>query len=438
MKRIILLFTIALFPSDRFAQVWETQNSSVKVTLRDVYFLDTLNGWVTTDTTIFLHTTDGGSNWLIEKINNENYSVQQIQFVSKNIGYACGSYGRLFSTKDGGKTWLTYSNLFEINFIDLSFVNENEGWAVGEYYGLNFGRGMIVHTSDGGTSWEKQLEVESANQFAVRFFKSIRMKNNMEGWAIAGNYLDNFSPTHVYKTADGGENWEELSTPIQRPAQRIKIAREDTLWADGYGVAPMSTTKDGGFSWETSQGSYKYITAISPQSGNKGWICNSDFYHNLPSVILYTTNCGISWDSELSVNDYILDIENKGNYLWIVGTNGLIMKRTALPSSIEENTIIPSLFHLYPNYPNPFNSQTTISYNLQNEGDIEIEIYDALGRIIRTFNFSNQHIGKNELFWDARDDFGNVVSSGIYIYKLKTTLHNGKSSKQLSKMILLK
>jgi len=425
MEKIILLFTLTLFSFNGFAQVWETQNSGVKVTLRNVCFLDTLNGWATTDTTIFLHTTDGGRNWLIEKIHNENYGVQQIQFVSKNIGYACGSFGRLFSTKDGGKTWLTYSNLFEINFMDLSFVNENEGWAVGEYYGFNFGRGIIVHTSDGGTSWEKQLEIESTNQFAARFFKSIRMKNNKEGWAIAGDYVDNFSPTYVYKTVDGGENWEELSIPIQRPARRIKIAREDTLWVDGYGVAPMSTTKDGGFSWETSQDSYKYVTAISPQSGSKGWICNNDFYHNLPSIILYTTNRGISWDSKLSVNDYILDIENKGNYIWIVGTNGLIMKRTPLPSSIDENPIVPSLFHLYPNYPNPFNPTTKISFSIPQKSQIKLKVFDVLGREVANLADGVYEAGKHEITFDA-----SKLPSGVYFYNL-TTGNNSISKKML-------
>ncbi len=53
------------------AQKWEVQNSGIKTTIGSVSFIDTLNGWATTYSENYLHTSDGGRNWIIEKINNE-------------------------------------------------------------------------------------------------------------------------------------------------------------------------------------------------------------------------------------------------------------------------------------------------------------------------------------------------------------------------------
>lgn len=410
------------------AQKWEVQNSGIKTTIGSVSFIDTMNGWATTYSENYLHTSDGGRNWIIEKINSENHGIRQIQFISNNIGYACGALGGLFSTKDGGKTWNTYTNNFEIDFWDLSFVDESEGWAVGERYGLNYSRGMIVHTSDGGASWEKQLEIESNNQFAARYFKSIRMKNAKEGWAIAGDYFDNLSRTYVYKTIDGGKNWNVLPAPILRPARRLKIAREDTLWVDGYGINPMSTTKDGGLNWEQSRPSEILINAISPQTGNTGWVSTADFIRGLPSNILYTTDRGFSWYNELSLNETINDIENKGNYVWIVGSNGLIMKRSPLSTSVKKDSAMLSSFVMYQNYPNPFNPTTTIRYQIPQDGHISLKVYDMLGREVAHLVNEVKRAGEYTVSFD-----GSKLSSGVYIYKLI-----GNNVNLSKKMILMK
>ena len=416
-KIFFILFIQFVVPMN--AQTWETQNSGVTNTLRSVCFVDTLNGWVTTDSSIYLHTTDSGKNWMIEKVNNDNYGIERIQFITKDIGYACGSYGRLFSTRDGGKTWLRYAGVFEIDFQDLFFVNETEGWAVGQRYGNNWGRGMIVHTSDGGITWQKQFEHETTNQLATKFFKAIRMKNNFVGWAIAGDYFDNFSPTYVYKTDDGGKNWNELPTPIQRPARRLKIANVDTLWADGYGVSPISTTVDGGISWDLYYNEYKYIGAISPRSGNSGWCSFINYNQGSTSYLLYTIDRGNSWKKELELSVNIIDIENKGNYMWIAGSKGLIMRKNLLTTSVDENTNdITNVFELYPNYPNPFNPQTTIIYSLPYESDVEIKIYDLLGNIIGDYFLLTKSKGKHEFQWNAKPYFGKNISSGVYFYQV--------------------
>ncbi len=79
---------------------------------------------------------------------------------------------------------------------------------------------------------------------------------------------------------------------------------------------------------------------------------------------------------------------------------------------------------LYQNYPNPFSSNTDISFSIMEEGQVEISIYDVKGRKIVTL--LNQNISTNELVtvsWDGKDKSGMELASGIYIFKLET---NGK------------
>ncbi|KAF0139783.1 MAG: hypothetical protein FD122_2958 [Stygiobacter sp.] len=434
------IFLIQLFSINILCQSWVTQRTNTNAAIKSICFLDSLNGWAITDSITYLHTTDGGDNWKLEKVEGEKYGLQQIQFITKEIGFACASQGRLFSTTDGGKTWTRYSGTFEIDFQDLSFVNEIDGWAVGQRYGENWGRGMIVHTSDGGKTWEKQYEHESTNQFATKFFKAIRMKNKNIGWAIAGDYFDSYSPTYVYKTEDGGRNWNILPTPIAKPARRIKIANNDTLWVDGYGVAPMSITVNGGINWATQYNDYKFIGGISPRSGNIGWCGYRDLRQGSVTSIIYTTDRGNTWKIELSVSELIIDIENKERYLWIAGSHGLIMRKELITTSVisRGDSDIHQEFELFPNYPNPFNPETIISYHLPEEADVEIKICNVLGEIITSYTFRNQQCGNNEIRWNAGYSTMKAISSGIYFYFVSAKTKKGIIYNKSSKMLLMK
>jgi len=80
---------------------------------------------------------------------------------------------------------------------------------------------------------------------------------------------------------------------------------------------------------------------------------------------------------------------------------------------------LPSEYQLLGNYPNPFNPTTTIKYSLPKESSVELKIYDMMGSEIRTFNLTAQPSGYDEITWDGKNENGNPVSSGIYIYRIK-------------------
>jgi glucuronoarabinoxylan endo-1,4-beta-xylanase len=90
-----------------------------------------------------------------------------------------------------------------------------------------------------------------------------------------------------------------------------------------------------------------------------------------------------------------------------------------LPTSVESDAnTAPARFELGQTYPNPFSSSAVIPYQIKKESDVQITIYDILGRAVKTFNVSHQSIGLHGVRWDGRNGLGERVASGIYFYRL--------------------
>ena len=93
---------------------------------------------------------------------------------------------------------------------------------------------------------------------------------------------------------------------------------------------------------------------------------------------------------------------------------------------------------LFANYPNPFNPETWIPYQLATSGDVRITIYDARGMVVRVLTFGHQPAGywisrNRAAYWDGRNALGERVASGIYFYQLHTD-----EVSLMRKMVILK
>ncbi len=76
-------------------------------------------------------------------------------------------------------------------------------------------------------------------------------------------------------------------------------------------------------------------------------------------------------------------------------------------------------YHLFPNYPNPFNPTTTIKYNIPKTSNVVLKIYNLIGQEIATLVNEKQNAGEKSVIWNGKDHSGQRVSSGVYIYQLK-------------------
>jgi tetratricopeptide (TPR) repeat protein len=71
------------------------------------------------------------------------------------------------------------------------------------------------------------------------------------------------------------------------------------------------------------------------------------------------------------------------------------------------------------NYPNPGNPSTAVSYNIPQTGKVRIQVFDVLGRLVKTLVDKNQEAGKYTIIWDGRDDRGIASASGVYFSKMQ-------------------
>lgn len=100
---------------------------------------------------------------------------------------------------------------------------------------------------------------------------------------------------------------------------------------------------------------------------------------------------------------------------------------------IKKSDELPSSFYVYNNYPNPFNPTTQIDYNLLEDKYVNVIIYNVKGKRVKTLVNKIQTLGFHSLRWDARNDIGEKVSAGVYIYKIQTGKYTATK-----KMVLLK
>ncbi len=108
---------------------------------------------------------------------------------------------------------------------------------------------------------------------------------------------------------------------------------------------------------------------------------------------------------------------------------------TGLPSwGTTSLRLLPLVYALEPNYPNPFNPQTQIRFRLPVEGPVALRLYDVLGQKIRTLVEGELRAGVHQAAWDGRDDQGRSVSSGVYFYVLEA----GVQFRQVRKLMLLR
>jgi hypothetical protein len=120
-------------------------------------------------------------------------------------------------------------------------------------------------------------------------------------------------------------------------------------------------------------------------------------------------------------------------------TDAVLSSPNAKEIPVEGSSpVVPSSFTLYQNYPNPFNPDTRIEFDIKHEGggrieNVKLDIYNILGQHVKTLVDYAVTAGHHSVGWDARDNDGRPVSTGIYLYRLQVG-----DKAQTRKMLLLK
>ncbi len=162
------------------------------------------NIWLTAEPGMLLKSEDRGKTWSFQKIQNAEGLIYDVFFISEKTGWITGFPGLgVFRTDNSGANWkvqfpfISSSKSVAIN--SLYFINENEGWAVGQNKwgknGRGMGHGAVLHTVDGGTSW-KQVQVGKGDSIC----SWVHFTDVNQGWILDRN--------NIYHTNNKGETWE--------------------------------------------------------------------------------------------------------------------------------------------------------------------------------------------------------------------------------------
>ncbi|GAB4337063.1 MAG: hypothetical protein Kow0037_19300 [Calditrichia bacterium] len=93
----------------------------------------------------------------------------------------------------------------------------------------------------------------------------------------------------------------------------------------------------------------------------------------------------------------------------------------------KKDTNLPKNYYLFHNFPNPFNPVTEIKFSIPEPDKVTLEIYNILGqRIKKLINKIPYDAGNHSITWDATNEFGQTVSSGVYFYRLTTEKFRGQ------------
>ena len=138
------------------------------------------------------------------------------------------------------------------------------------------------------------------------------------------------------------------------------------------------------------------------------------------STETYIQYLWISRNSFQLANIQSQDGETNPNFTDARGFGILDTTTTSPPTSVGESNGIPSGFELAQNYPNPFNPETVIKYQTTQSSSVELAIYNLLGQKVRVLINEIKPAGSYEARWDGTNDFGEVVSSGVYVYRLQS------------------
>lgn len=412
---------------------WMQQPRVTVNDLRSCFFTDSLNGWISGDSGLILHTSNKGLNWNAQFTGSDFY-IFSLCFVNQRLGFGLtwqvtdtppDFYGtRILSTTNGGINWTNSmfpdSNLF---LQSICFLDSMNGFMGGT-------EGKIFYTTNAGHEWN--LSVMDSGIVSGLPIRKIVFYDSYIGFAVGGVYD---IAGVIYQTTNSGRNW---NIQIVGPEPVSDLYIFDSLNSIGvggdfeFGPSKVVSTNSG-TDWNYHEfGIFGIANSIDFRTKSEGWISMG-----FVDSFLVSTNAGSNWSQtpapdRARIYDIFFVDENNG---WAVGDSGVILKYNSDINAISNNEIeTGKSISLNQNYPNPFNPNTIISYELKYLSSVVLKVYDALGNEIRTLVDKKQNPGKHEINFESRN-----LPSGIYFYKIiSTEAQSGKEYVLSKKMVLIK
>ena len=416
---------------------------------------------------------DDGNLWFATPFGWSKFDGERFDSIQYSVGLRSNAISDIF-VDSNNRTWIGTSSgidIFDGN--SWEYFSENEGlvtgvssiaeapdgtfWvrnknAISHYNGDTW---IIYNDADSGVSREEQILVDSKNNVWARqkynyisqfngdtweqYDFPFSQTNYSHGMVIDNNDMlwlilrDNNNNYYLYNFSDN-HKWIDNTPEDVYEIYAVAKDNKNRIWLNGRikesDKSALLYFDEGKWNFETYLPDEKYphkpvIKVMAVDYTDKVWLGSKQ-----SGVLVYN---GGSWDYHTvstgslltdAINDIAVD---KNNTVWIGTAYYGLVSIEQNYQNVQEST--PSDFSLISNYPNPFNASTTVSFQLDEPGNITLDIYNISGQKVRELVTEYLPAGTHTYVWDGKDDTGKDVSSGIFLSILK--YHNKISTRKM-------
>ena len=394
-KSAALMLYIALGISGAtYAQNWTQINSGTTKKINTICFTSSTIGYLGGNDSLLMKTTDGGATW-----NNINYTginfsiggehIINMQFLNNNVGFiTVGPYSGSYGTTDGGLSW-SLINLPGNHCYNqgLFFFDENNGFIGGS--GCFQGE-LISYVSASpwltGT-WAPSV-IQGPSFTPANMIVDIQFYNSNYGLAASKS-------GYIYKTSNGGLNWDSIATPAPLFELTSVLIVNDTLAYAGYkangnGFGFYIST-DGGQSWnfDGNSATFAYPDILGMHLSGSGKMYAGGYSNTMIDGIIFSNNNPLQiWNYDI-VDHSINDLASyNDSIVFAVGDSGYMVVN--YPQGI---TSLSNLTHENDNFndfPNPTADVLNFTFNGSNQNwQAQFAIYTTMGHLVKAGAVSN-------------------------------------------------
>ena len=321
--------------------------------------------------------------------------IYDLEFVTDDLVYAVGRRGRIYKSEDAGANWVQDVSGVEVSEPTLQkcAYRNNVLWAVGQK-GVILKLDMTPEEPVTGIVINEILanNVEAADDNFIEFYNT-----NAEAVDIGGLYLSTDSESPL-----------EWQIPDTDPtATTIPGGGYLVMWADNL----------------PNEGTLHAGVLLDAAGGYIGLVQN---LNDTPTIV-------DSYTYEAQSPDTVVGRYPDGTDTWqeMPATPGAANEEFPPVSVVNE---LPKTFAVHENYPNPFNPETTIRFDLPERMNVTVQVYNILGELVKTLVDNTQMpAGYHSIRWNGTNQMGMSVASGIYLYHVEAGTHQSTH-----RMVLLK
>ena len=451
---------------------WSSQASGTSSRLYGIHFLSAETGFAVGWSGRILKTVNGGANWTTLTSPTSAY-LYDIDFINSEMGMIVGWDGTCLGTADGGNTWSAGAPVFGLDVYGLDLIDADVSWVGGDQ--------LIATSTDGGGSWQMTLNNITESTLSNVIATKPGLLYPDQHYIICAHY-DATSQTPMTRAPGADDNGSGTSTVIEAAQvvanydfnytiKFILFAGEEQGLHGSYayvqqalanneqilGVLNLDMTgydgnndglveiHEGTLSSSQALGNFvasninPWGLALTPQiktSNSTGGSDHSPFWSGgYPAILLiedfedftpfyHTTN-----DLLTTLRpSYVLD-----NARLAIGSLALLAEIDSTSLGLEDDLPLVQDFRIYAPYPNPFNPEVTIRYDLPRAETVEVEVFDLLGRKVTRLLKERQTAGSHQLSWNSTNAQGATVPSGVYLLRWKVGVYQ-----QVQKVVLIR